>query len=213
MNIAQQIFLKQAVQKAARCWAGYEPVPGKAPYSNDSCRPKNSKKPKAKKKPVSEKQAVNPPALPATPKMPGPSASTGVPDEFRAARGLPSTPAPVAAPAARQPAAAPRPVAPAPAPAPRPAAPAPAPAAGAKYSGPYSKTPFDIVHARQHLGLPDTASAHQAYNRMMYMHRNNKFTPAQFSAFNSFYGNHPPQFDDFSPKGEPHFEPATHPPK
>lgn len=29
---------------AGRCWDGYEPVPGKAPYSNDSCRPKGKKK-------------------------------------------------------------------------------------------------------------------------------------------------------------------------
>ena len=35
-----------ACQKAARCWAGYEPVPGKKPYSNDSCRPVGSKKKK-----------------------------------------------------------------------------------------------------------------------------------------------------------------------
>lgn len=39
---------------AGRCWAGYEPVPGKAPYSNDSCRPVGSKK---KKK--AEKKAFN----------------------------------------------------------------------------------------------------------------------------------------------------------
>jgi len=38
---------------AGRCWTGYEPVPGKAPYSNDSCRPKGSKK---KKK--TEKKAI-----------------------------------------------------------------------------------------------------------------------------------------------------------
>ena len=44
MNIAQQIFFKQAALKAARCWAGYEPVPGKAPYSDNSCRPKRKKK-------------------------------------------------------------------------------------------------------------------------------------------------------------------------
>jgi hypothetical protein len=34
-------------EKQSRCWKGYEPVPGKAPYSNDSCRPvggKNKKK-------------------------------------------------------------------------------------------------------------------------------------------------------------------------
>jgi len=37
-------------QKAARCWAGYEPVPGKKPYSDNSCRPKGSKKPQKKTK-------------------------------------------------------------------------------------------------------------------------------------------------------------------
>jgi hypothetical protein len=31
-------------QKAARCWAGYEPVPGAKPFSRGSCRPKGSKK-------------------------------------------------------------------------------------------------------------------------------------------------------------------------
>ena len=39
---------------AGRCWTGYEPVPGKKPYSNDSCRPAGSKK-KDKK----EKKAVS----------------------------------------------------------------------------------------------------------------------------------------------------------
>lgn len=38
------------MQKAARCWAGYEPVPGKAPYSEDSCRPKRKAKKKQEKK-------------------------------------------------------------------------------------------------------------------------------------------------------------------
>jgi len=37
------------IEKAARCWKGYEPVPGKKPYSNDSCRPTGSKKKKEKK--------------------------------------------------------------------------------------------------------------------------------------------------------------------
>jgi hypothetical protein len=32
------------IEKAARCWKGYEPVPGKKPYSNDSCRPTGNKK-------------------------------------------------------------------------------------------------------------------------------------------------------------------------
>ncbi|NDD52520.1 hypothetical protein EBZ39_01350 [bacterium] len=51
MNIAQKIYFKQAALKAARCWSGYEPVPGKAPYTPGSCRPKGSKpKPKRKKK-------------------------------------------------------------------------------------------------------------------------------------------------------------------
>ncbi len=47
MNIAQKIVLKQAALKAARCWAGYEPVPGKEPYSENSCRPIGSKKKKS----------------------------------------------------------------------------------------------------------------------------------------------------------------------
>jgi len=40
---------------AGRCWTGYEPVPGKAPYSNDSCRPKGKK---ATKKKTEEKTAA-----------------------------------------------------------------------------------------------------------------------------------------------------------
>lgn len=36
-------------KQAGRCWKGYEPVPGKKPYSNDSCRPVGSKKKKEKK--------------------------------------------------------------------------------------------------------------------------------------------------------------------
>lgn len=35
-----------ALFKAARCWEGYEAVPGKEPYSEDSCRPKREKKEK-----------------------------------------------------------------------------------------------------------------------------------------------------------------------
>lgn len=38
------------LDKKARCWKGYEPVPGKAPYSNGSCRPMGSKKKKNEKK-------------------------------------------------------------------------------------------------------------------------------------------------------------------
>jgi hypothetical protein len=52
-------------QKLARCWKGYEPVPGKKPYSNDSCRPVGSK---SKDKKKSEKKAASPfgPAQPIT---------------------------------------------------------------------------------------------------------------------------------------------------
>jgi hypothetical protein len=56
MNIAQKIVLKHAALKAARCWEGYEPVPGKKPYSNNSCRPAGSKSKKKK----TEKKAAQP---------------------------------------------------------------------------------------------------------------------------------------------------------
>lgn len=46
--------------KLARCWKGYEPVPGKKPYSNDSCRPVGSK---SKDKKKSEKKAAKQPPL------------------------------------------------------------------------------------------------------------------------------------------------------
>lgn len=46
-----------ATLKAARCWAGYEPVPGKKPYSNDSCRPVGSGA--KKKKETTKKQAAS----------------------------------------------------------------------------------------------------------------------------------------------------------
>ena len=39
--------------KEGRCWGGYEPVPGKKPYTKDSCRPKSKKKNKNKKAEVS----------------------------------------------------------------------------------------------------------------------------------------------------------------
>jgi hypothetical protein len=43
-------FVKQysvnVMRKAARCWAGYEPVPGTKAYTEGSCRPKGSKKTK-----------------------------------------------------------------------------------------------------------------------------------------------------------------------
>jgi hypothetical protein len=44
--------INQHLDKAAasRCWTGYEPVPGKTPYSEDSCRPIGSKPKKKKEK-------------------------------------------------------------------------------------------------------------------------------------------------------------------
>lgn len=71
-DIYTQWVEKQAAveltMKAARCWAGYEPVPGKAPYSEDSCRPVGSKKKTDKKE---EKKAANSafPSLSGRPKM------------------------------------------------------------------------------------------------------------------------------------------------
>jgi hypothetical protein len=44
-----ELLARDAV-KEARCWKGYEPVPGKAPYSEDSCRPAGSGKKKKKEK-------------------------------------------------------------------------------------------------------------------------------------------------------------------
>ena len=42
---ANQLRLLAFVKKAAedRCWEGYEPVPGKEPYSEDSCKPEGSR--------------------------------------------------------------------------------------------------------------------------------------------------------------------------
>lgn len=75
MNIAQKIYFKQAATKAARCWAGYAPVPGKAPYSENSCRPKRkAKKKKAEK--TAEQQYSEQPFNPAIGyKHPNPKAS------------------------------------------------------------------------------------------------------------------------------------------
>jgi hypothetical protein len=41
---ANQLSLLRLIKQAAeeRCWEGYEPVPGKEPYSEDSCRPEGS---------------------------------------------------------------------------------------------------------------------------------------------------------------------------
>lgn len=55
-GVKQGSALEFGMKIAGRCWTGYEPVPGKKPYSNDSCRPVGSKKKKTDKK---EKKAVS----------------------------------------------------------------------------------------------------------------------------------------------------------
>lgn len=129
MNIAQQIFFKQAALKAARCWAGYEPAPGKAPYSDNSCRPKRKKKTKTKQS--SEK---------------------------------------VAAPG---------------------------------YTGAHSTTPFDAQHARQLLRMGASTSDQMVYNKLMEAHRQNSFTPAQFSDLRDKYQGLPPAFSATTPTAAP----------
>lgn len=79
--------LYDATVKGARCWKGYEPVPGKKPYSDDSCRPVGSKKKKDK---AEEKKAAKsiftrptmtqmPPKAPELPVAPRPVPSTPAP--------------------------------------------------------------------------------------------------------------------------------------
>lgn len=57
--------VKEALEKHSRCWEGYEPVPGKEPYSEDSCRPKGEKKQQKEKKAVDlDKMPINENILP-----------------------------------------------------------------------------------------------------------------------------------------------------
>lgn len=67
-------------KQAGRCWKGYEPVPGKKPYSNDSCRPAGKKKEKKAAFPFEGQEHLsrsgfdpryNTPPRAAAPKMPG----------------------------------------------------------------------------------------------------------------------------------------------
>lgn len=56
---AQVPFVSEFNKEAKRCWEGYEPVPGKKPYSDDSCRKKGTgskdkKKTSAEKKPLKD---------------------------------------------------------------------------------------------------------------------------------------------------------------
>lgn len=40
MRIVESKSYKAEKKKKGRCWKGYEPVPGKEPYSKGSCKPK-----------------------------------------------------------------------------------------------------------------------------------------------------------------------------
>lgn len=68
------------LDKMARCWKGYEPVPGKKPYTDGSCRPAGSKKKKEKK--AAEKEALNP-LLAGGAKMLGRAVTQGIPTMAR----------------------------------------------------------------------------------------------------------------------------------
>ena len=46
MNNKEKYYLSKLAK--GRCWEGYEPVPGKEPYSDGSCRPAGAKKKKKK---------------------------------------------------------------------------------------------------------------------------------------------------------------------
>jgi hypothetical protein len=52
----ENVLVDEIKQAKGRCWDGYEPVPGKEPYSPGSCQPAGSKKKKKKK---TEKKAGN----------------------------------------------------------------------------------------------------------------------------------------------------------
>lgn len=54
----QSRISEMSKEAKGRCWDGYEPVPGKEPYSPDSCRPVGGKKPKDKKKEDKKKKAM-----------------------------------------------------------------------------------------------------------------------------------------------------------
>lgn len=51
---AQNYVQNTLMLKIARCWKGYEPVPGSKPYTEGSCRPKGSKKTQKEMKKKSE---------------------------------------------------------------------------------------------------------------------------------------------------------------
>ena len=52
--------VSEELEKAARCWEGYRPVPGKKPYSEDSCEPEKTVKKSDKKAEASQLQTSVP---------------------------------------------------------------------------------------------------------------------------------------------------------
>jgi hypothetical protein len=55
--------------KEGRCWEGYEPVPGKEPYSEDSCRPKKTKEKREEKSAANKMRVARPAMVKTQPKM------------------------------------------------------------------------------------------------------------------------------------------------
>lgn len=180
MNIAQRIIAEQLITKAARCWAGYEPVPGKKPYSEDSCRPVGSKKKKKK-----EKKAAGP-VLP-------PALVEQYKKRLLGANSAMKKLVPPIKPVIEKKSAGPVAAA--------------APGAAPGNSMQYSPVPFDAQHMIQTLGMAPTTKPQMAYNRAMSLWRNNKFTPAQFSALHDKYQGLPPKFQ--SAPAAPSATPST----
>lgn len=61
--------------KTSRCWPGYEPVPGKAPYSKGSCRKSTSPSPKSPPKKAPKKKSTKKSKKKASPKKKSPKGS------------------------------------------------------------------------------------------------------------------------------------------
>ena len=53
-----RLRISEMNKQAGRCWKGYEPTPGKEPYSDGSCQPKGGKKP-SKDKDDKKKKAMS----------------------------------------------------------------------------------------------------------------------------------------------------------
>jgi hypothetical protein len=49
---------KKAAKKGSRCWPGFEPVPGKAPFTKGSCKPEDESTGGAKKKSAEKKSST-----------------------------------------------------------------------------------------------------------------------------------------------------------